>query len=141
MSATPSGSRFLLPAGAPNLVRASRRTLLIVVGIGLAVWLAVIFGQGLARVSALTGQVAERRSEIGTLEARVQALHDEIALIETEPFLRIQARAYGVGEPGERSFARRSDAPPPARIVPLGGEPEAQPAAGPFEEWLRLLFG
>ena len=62
-------------------------------------------------------------------------------LIQTDAFMAREARAFGMGDAGERPFALEPDAPPPARIVPLGAEPTAVETRGPLEEWLDLLFG
>lgn len=119
----------------------STRGLAIVAALVLAGWLAVVFGGGLARVDAVSQRAAERRAEIEVLKERLEAGRNEVALTQTESFLRLQARAHGMGEPGERAFARHNGAPSPRPITPLGGQPQPVAPASPLEEWLELLFG
>ena len=64
--------------------------------------------------------------------------------MQTDAFQRLEARAYGIGAPGEVVFSLPQDAPSPAPITPLGGGTAADPIATqatPLDAWLKLIFG
>ena len=62
-------------------------------------------------------------------------------LVQTDAFLAMQARGYGMGGPSEQAFGLAPGAPDAPRIVPLGGEVTSAVDRTPLESWLRLLFG
>lgn len=115
--------------------------------VGLAValvvgaWLVLIFGAALTELNEATECAADVRAETAALQARLDAGRREVELAQTEGFLQMQARAYGMGLPGELPFALEPDAPPPPPVTPLGQERAVAPPATPLESWLRLLFG
>jgi cell division protein FtsB len=106
-----------------------------------ATWVVLVFGRALNEADVVEERAAAARAENAALRARLEAGREEVALIQDDEFVRLQARAYGLGERGERVFALRPGAPDPEPIVPLGAA--ASPAAPqtPLEDWLDLLFG
>lgn len=103
-------------------------------------WVTLVFTRAIGASSAVNERSLQLRAENAQLEQRLAASKRELALLESKPFLLLQARAYGMGPPGERVFALASGAPPPLAIRPLGAEPSAHPPS-PLEDWFRLLFG
>ncbi len=119
----------------------SARTTALVAGVGVVIWLLFVFGSALARSDAIAQEAAAVRAENAALVERIAAGRREVDLIQTEAFLSNQARAFGMGEAGERPFALASDAPPRVEIVPLGEAPAIAEPSMPLEEWIELLFG
>jgi len=101
----------------------------------------VVFGSALADVSAANERVQQVRADNAALEERVARGRAEIDLIRTDDFLRLQARAFGMGQPGERTFALEAGTPQMEAIVPLGSTPDLPAPRSPLDEWLQLLFG
>lgn len=64
----------------------------------------VMSGMSWHRTAAL---LEERRSEVAALERRHAELEAKVAYYRTDEFIAEQARAYGMVEPGERSFVIR----------------------------------
>lgn len=118
----------------------SRRSAAISAGLLAVVWLVLVFGSVLADVSAANQRVQDVRADNAALEERVARGRAEIDLIRTDAFLRLQARAFGMGQRGERGFALEAGTPQIEAIVPLGSAPDL-PAPRPLDEWLQLLFG
>ena len=56
---------------------------------------------------------------------------------------RMQARAYGLGAPGEVVFSLPQDAPSPPPITPLGARTTTHLGAAdtPLDAWLKIIFG
>lgn len=121
--------------------RISRRSAAISAGLLAVVWLVVVFGSALADVSAANQRVQQVRADNAALEERVARGRAEIDLIRTDDFLRLQARAFGMGQPGERTFALEAGTPQMEAIVPLGSTPDLPAPRSPLDEWLQLLFG
>ena len=115
------------------------------VGLALALlfgaWLVIVFGGALTELNEATERAAEVRAESAALQARLDAGRREAELAQTDGFLQMQARAYGMGLPGELPFALEPDAPPPPPVTPLGQESAVSAPQTPLESWLRLLFG
>jgi hypothetical protein len=103
-------------------------------------WFALVLGSALSEVHEVQRRAEALRATNAELAARLDAGRREIALIQTEPFLGFQARAYGMGEREERAFALEPGAPSPRPIVPLGAEPAPPSAPSPLDLWLELLF-
>jgi cell division protein FtsB len=110
-------------------------------GILLAGWLLVVFAGALGEAEETARRAELLRAENAELRRRVEAGRTEIELIRTDLFLRLQARAYGMGESGERPFTLAEDAPSPEPLPLLGGEEAARSSATPLDAWLDLLFG
>lgn len=125
--------------------RPRRLHLLLLLIAVVSVWLVIVFAKALGDVDRATARRAAVAAEAATLQARLDADHRELALVQTDGFQRLQARAYGMGEPGEIAFSLPPDAPPPPAITPLG---DARPATAgtrtttaPLDAWLTILFG
>lgn len=86
------------------------------------------------------GQQADAiRVEIAGMEARNEALRQELAYLEGKPFLAAEARRMlNLGLPGEQVLII-----PPGEEAPLPPAlREAAPPAKPLvEQWLELFFG
>lgn len=108
-------------------------------GLLIAGWVAISFGSALVQVDAAQHEAAEVRAANQTLEAELAAGREEIAIIQTDSFLALQSRAFGMGDAGERSFALAAGAMVP-RIVPLASDPESSAPRAPLDEWLDLLL-
>lgn len=64
----------------------------------------VMSGMSWHRTAAL---LAERRAEVADLEARNDELTERVSYYRTRTFIAEQARAYGMVEPGERTYVMR----------------------------------
>lgn len=122
-----------------------RRLHLAVILIGVvAIWLVFVFARALSDVDQATTRQQAIAAEAAALQQRLDADHRELELVQTDAFQRMQARAYGMGAPGERIFSLPQDAPSPPPITPLGasakGADVEQPQT-PLDAWLALLFG
>jgi hypothetical protein len=121
-------------------LRPGRSQLLALGLLVVAFWLVLVFGRALGQLNEATQREATAASEAAALQLQLEAGRRELALVQTDAFQLLQARALGMGGPGELVFTLSSDAPPPA-IVPLGQRDPASPETGPLEAWLELLFG
>jgi hypothetical protein len=137
----PRGGRRTLRNSLPNAAGAERRTLGVVVGILITVWVVAIFGRALADSNALDQRQAREEATNAALRAQVAAGRAEIAFIQTDTFLQFEARSYGMGASRERAFALEPGAPDPRPITPLGTADEAPSDHSPLDDWLKLLFG
>lgn len=107
------------------------------------VWIVIIFARQVGEASAASGRVEQLRQDNAQLATDVEALEREFELIQGEPYILLQARAYGVGGPRDIPFSlsERPDLPedaPGSAAVRLGAQPEPDT---PLESWLSLLFG
>ena len=115
-----------------------------VVAVGLVIltfWLVLVFGNALGQLNDATRRAAVAASEAQTLQMQLDAGRRELALVQTDAFQQMQARALGMGGPGERIFALTADSPTPPAIVPLGQNSATLATKSPLEAWLELLFG
>ena len=112
-----------------------------VIGLLLVVWIVLVFARAVAATSAARDRAASLRADNAAQEARLAAEQDELTIVQGQPFVRLQARAYGLGSPGERPFSLAADAPSPRPITPLGAPPVPSRPPAPVEAWLDLLFG
>ena len=117
-----------------------RRALAVVLGLAIVVGLVVVFSGSLTRSTDTESRAEEARAERDARQRELAETEAERAFIETEAFIRWQARVNGWGKPDETFFSLPDDAPEPAPITPIGPLDEAQPMA-PFEAWMELLFG
>ena len=123
-----------------------RRLHLVLIGLAIiGVWLVFVFARALGDVDLATARQQTVADEASALQARLDADRRELVLVQTDAFQRLQARAYGLGAPGEVVFSLPQDAPSPPSITPLGaGQGSARSAAEaatPLDAWLRLIFG
>jgi cell division protein FtsB len=118
-----------------------RRGIVALAGLVLAGWLVITFAGALTEADESSRLAAQLEAENAELRRRVEIGRTEIDLIQTDLFLRLQARAFGMGEEGERPFSLAEGAPPPSPLPLLGADATRRPAATPLDAWLELLFG
>lgn len=121
-------------------LRPGRAQLLVLAIVIVAFWLVLTFGRALGQLNDATQRQQTADADAAALQLQLEAGRRELALVQTDAFQRLQARALGMGEMGELIFTVTSDAPPPA-IVPLGQSASALVEKGPLDAWLELLFG
>ncbi|CAN5141279.1 hypothetical protein BH24CHL7_BH24CHL7_00470 [soil metagenome] len=119
----------------------TRSYLLIVVGVVLAIWLVVVFGRALTQLNEATDRAAAVRLETIALQERLDAGRREAELVQTDAFMAMQARSFGMGRPSESAFAMAPGTATAPAVVPLGADAGLAPATTPLDSWLRLLFG
>ncbi|MEA2676164.1 MAG: hypothetical protein QOJ81_305, partial [Chloroflexota bacterium] len=98
-------------------LRPGRMQLLALGIVIVAFWLVVVFGRALGQLNDATQRQGIAATEAATLQAQLEAGRRELALVQTDAFQRIQARALGMGQSGELVFTLTSDGPAPM-IVP-----------------------
>lgn len=121
-----------------------RRWHAVLIAIGIvAIWLVFVFARALGDVDHATATKQGIAAEAATLQARLDADHRELQLVQSDAFQRMQARAYGLGAPGEVVFSLPQDAPSPPPITPLGATTTSDVGAteSPLDAWLRIIFG
>ncbi len=131
-------------ARAPRSFRLRRMHFVLIAIALVAVWLVFVFARAMGDVDRATARQNGVAAEAAALQARLDADHRELALVQTDAFQRLQARAYGMGAPGEVVFTLPQDAPAPAPITPLGGGASSATSAtqaSPLDAWLKLIFG
>jgi cell division protein FtsB len=106
-----------------------------------AFWLLITFGRALGQLNDATQREAAAAAETRSLQAQLEAGRRELTLVQTDAFQAIQARALGMGGPGEKVFALAADAPAPPAIAPLGRNDSSAATKSPLDAWLELLFG
>jgi hypothetical protein len=119
----------------------TRRHVGFAAGTLVVLWLFLTFAQGVARSTAATDQVAQMRAANAALADELDAGQRELSLVRGRAFARLEARAHGMGRPGERVFSLAEGAPPPPAITPLGANPAAELSTTPLEDWLAVLLG
>ncbi|MGH2468227.1 MAG: hypothetical protein ACRDGL_10965 [Candidatus Limnocylindrales bacterium] len=129
------------PFVAPPMLGLHARQAALVVGILLVAWIVFIFARAVATTSAAHERADHLRAANAAQEARLAAEQEELTIVQGQPFIKLQARAYGVGAPGERPFALAAGASSPRPIVPLGAAPAPAAPETPLDAWLVLLFG
>jgi hypothetical protein len=107
------------------------------------VWIVIGFARQAGEASAASARVDEIRRGNGELAAEVAALERELELIQGEPYILLQAHAYGLGGPHDIAFtlSARADLPadaPGSAAVRLGAHADSET---PLESWLSLIFG
>jgi len=121
--------------------RPGRSHVALIILIVVASWVVLSFGRTITQLNAATDRQAALTSETAALTARLEAVHREMDLIQTDAFQGLQARAYGIGAPGEIAFSLDVDAPAPPAITPLGTDANSDAAQTPLDAWMRLIFG
>jgi cell division protein FtsB len=136
------------PQGMPDLsglpvVGITRRRMAFLGAAFVAVWIVIAFARQVGEASAATTRLEDLRQGNVELAAEVAALEREFELIQGNPYILQQARAFGLGGPRDIAFTlpERPDLPPDApgsAAVRLGAQ--ASPET-PLDTWLALLFG
>jgi hypothetical protein len=129
------------PLSPPPLFELHARQAAFVVGLVIVVWIAFVFARAVAATSAANDHAAQLRASIAAEQARLASDQEELAIVQGQPFIRLQARAYGVGAPGEHPFSLAAGAPSPQPIVPLGEAASPPAKVTPLDAWLTMLFG
>jgi hypothetical protein len=105
------------------------------------VWITVVFARAVADSAGSTARADTVRRDTAAAAAQLVAEQAELLLIQTPAFVRLEARAYGYGLPGERVFALEPGGTSATVITPLGEDPAGAQPRSPLEAWLQLLFG
>jgi len=121
--------------------RPGRSHVALIILIVVASWVVLSFGRTITQLNAATDRQAALTSETAALTARLEAVHREMELIQTDAFQGLQARAYGIGAPGEIAFSLDVDAAPPPALTPLGTDANSDALQTPLDAWMRLIFG
>jgi hypothetical protein len=134
------------PQGSPPrrrlpLRRLTRRHLTFVAGGVVAGWVALVIAGAVGDSSAVNQRAADLRVENAALQARLDSIRREEQLVQSEAYVSLEARAYGMGRGNERAFTLQPGAPPPPRLKLLGEDPSEGKASSPLDDWLTLLFG
>lgn len=131
------------PGAIPMASISPRRLLHIVAAIAVA-WGVISFGRQVATASAASNRADSLRAANVAITDEVAALQKELALIQEQRYVDLQARAYRLGGRDEIAFALEGDVPalppdaPGSASVRLGAD--ARPTS-PLERWIDLLFG
>lgn len=129
------------PLGRRPATGLTRKRLAILVGAVVVVWIVVVFARAVAdRASSVARAEAVGRDAAAAVSQLV-AERFELLLIQTPAYVRLEARAFGYGPPGERAFALEEGGVAPPPITPLGAEEAASGPRSPLDAWLQLLFG
>ena len=139
--ASPGGPDPRGPLGRMPVAGLSRRSLAVVVGAIVVGWIVFVFARAVADSAASTDKAEILRQQTAVAATRLAAAERELEIIQSPDYLALQARAYGYGRAGERSFALMADAPSPRPITPLGAPPGSGGRSTPLDDWLDLLFG
>jgi hypothetical protein len=140
----PSDEQPPLDPGSLPMPSISRRRLGQVAGLLVAGWVVLAFGRQVAEASAATDRAAAMRDQNAALRDQVASLQEDLAWVQDGRFVQLEARAHGLGGPGEIPFALDGNAPSPwadapgSAAVRLGAEPDH---ASPLDGWLEVLFG
>ena len=133
-----------LDPGSLPIPSISRRRLGQVAGVLVAGWLVVAFGRQVAEASAATDRAAAMRDENAALRDQVASLQQDLTRVQDPRFIQLEARAHGLGGPGEIPFGLDGDAASPGANAPgsaavrLGAAPDR---SSPLDGWLDVLFG
>ena len=117
------------------------RAVAAIVGLSVLVGIIIAFSGALDRSTEVEAQAERIRAETALMQAQVEAGEAEIEFVESDDFVRWQARALELGKAGEQPFALPPDAPQPEPIVPIGPHTGEQDPAAPFDAWMEMLFG
>ena len=115
--------------------------MVLLVVVVISAWVVVGFGRTITSMNAAVDRQAALTAENQMLSAQLDAGERELDLVQTDGFQSLQARAFGIGAPGEVAFSLETDAPAAPQIVPLGSSGTASDSKAPLEAWLKLLFG
>lgn len=130
-----------LPPPDAHRLRPTRVHLALLGAVFVSLWVVLAFGSTMAQLNDATERAAVVRAQNAELTSRLAGAQTESALLQSEAYLRFEARGFGMGMPGERSFGLAPGAPAPAPMIPLGGSADTPAPATPLDNWLSLLFG
>ncbi|HXG25724.1 MAG TPA: hypothetical protein VNL94_02585 [Candidatus Binatia bacterium] len=131
------------PATLP-MPRLSRRRVVTAAGVLASALLALSFARQVGEATAATSRAEELRANNAALREEVERLEQDLGRVQDQRFVKLQARAYGLGGPREIPFALAAGAPslppdaPGSAAVRLGAEVDT---TTPLEAWLEVLFG
>lgn len=125
----------------------TRRRIGLLVAAVVAAWVLVLFARQAGEAAAAGDRAERMRGANAALAAEIDALEDELALIQRQAYVAQQARAHRLGAAREVPFVLEDDAPPLGPDAPGAaglaarrlGAPDA--ARTPLEAWLDLLLG
>jgi cell division protein FtsB len=109
-----------------------------------SIWIVAVFARQVGDAGAAVDRAARLRAENAAFASQVEALQQELGLVQQRAFVEQQARAYGLGGASERPFALAPDSSPLPADAPgsasarLGARPSR---TAPVDAWLDLLFG
>ena len=121
-----------------------RRQLGLILGAVATIWIVVLFARQIGDASAASTRAEDLAAANDTLRDDIEGYRRELALIQRQEYILIEARGYGLGKGREIPFALAQDAPslppdaPGSAAVRVGAAAEQ---ATPFERWMELLFG
>ena len=140
---TPETSQPSAPSKTSSVrrFRLTRAHLVALVIVIVGLWVVLSFGRTITALNSATDREQQLSHETEQLALQLEASHRELELVQTDGFQALQARAFGIGRPGEINFALEPGAPSPAPVVPLGNEADRAAPNTPLDAWLRLLFG
>jgi len=107
-------------------------------------WLALSLARQVGEASSVSVRADDLRLANAQLAHEVAVLQDAVDRVKDSRFVAFQARAFGLGGPGEIPFSLAPDAPELAADAPgsavIGRPAEAAPRSN-LEAWLVALFG
>jgi hypothetical protein len=139
-----AADRPRLDPGALPLPSISRRRLYQAAGLVFAGWLVLAFGRQVAEASAATDRAAAMRAQNAGLGDQVASLQRDLARVQDGRFVQLEARAHGLGGPGEIPFTLEAGAPTPGPDAPGSAAVRLGATAhgsSPLDGWLDALFG
>lgn len=131
------------PATLP-IARIPSRHLARAVGLVLVAWIALMLARQVGEAAASTSRVDTMRASNAALRSELGALQGELATISDKRYVDLEARAHGLGTPGEIPFALQVSAPSLAPDAPGSASVRLGAVDGhrsPLESWLSILFG
>lgn len=130
--------------GALPIAGITRRRAAWALALFVSIWIVAVFARQVGDAGAAADRADRLRAENAVFASQVEALQDELDLVQRQAFIEQQARAYGLGGANERPFALAPEASPLPADAP--GSAAARLGAGPsrtapVDAWLDLLFG
>jgi cell division protein FtsB len=130
-----------LPPPSARRLRPTRVHVAVVIAVIVGFYVLLAFSRTMAQLNEATQRAAAVRADNADLTSRLAEAQTESALLQSDAYLRFEARGFGMGRPGERAFGLVPGARAPEPMVPLGGSVAAQIQPTPLDNWLNLLFG
>ena len=130
------------PASLPSPI-SRRRAALVAAGLVVA-WLLFAFGRQIGDASAASDRAAELRAANAQLHSDLTAMQADLQRVQSDQYVGVGARAYGLGKRHEIPFTLAAGAPtlppdaPGSAALRVGG---AIAVSSPLEAWFDLLFG